>query len=542
MKKTIKIMMLVMAAAFTTAGMSARTIEIKMSQCSKPLVESVRSMVSQASINDVVVLNFDKPGTYEFDGTIKIRSNTIIKGVDSNKTRVIVKEGFAGGKSKMLDDTFFAIHGFSNKKVKVEIRDIRFELASHKGTLWETAPKHIIKICYGDGITVDNATFWSTDAVITHVDLRDCSNVLVQNCTFENYNNCREGGELWSRGEQKNLVIKNNVFWKYGNDEALAMWGGDHKRVVYMRDILVENNEFHYENKTKFKKDIPIDVLIAFCHFETNNTKYDCNIDNIAFKNNRITMNANIYCNLRLIFDKLAKIGTFKISGNEFINTSKCSKSSGYMTDINIQAGGQGDLPIVVKENYVRSDCEVLSDGTNSGYTFASVSEANVLFESNIIDSRYPVALLWGHGGNIDVTFDGNTASTLYKTAILSDQTFIKKAKIKAVNNELSGDTRIYCNNIGEIDLDFKNNTFNSNNYHFFLQESAPIGAVIFENNTVNALTGNGVMFANYSGKKCSFSQVKISNNTFNGISKQGIDRVFPNVKKMSSSGNIYIK
>lgn len=540
--------MLIMAAAFTTAGMSARTIEIKMSQCPKPIADYVNKTVKSLSHNDHVILNFDKAGTYEVDGTIHIECSTTIKGLGPNSTKVVIKEGrFANGKSKMLDDCFFGISngtpsGTTKNKIQFEMRDISFETATHKGIWWEDAEKLLVKVYDANKLTVDNVVYYTRDATITHLDLRDCSNVLVQNCTFENYNNTITGGCLWSRGAQHNVVIRNNIFKKYGNDEALAMWGGNHDYVSEMRDIIVENNEFIYENKTKCKKDYPIHVFISFMHSEDDHIKNECIVDNLYFRNNTITMNANFYCNLRLIFDKLAKIGTFKISGNEFINTSKCSKSSGYMTDINIKAGGQGDLPIVVKENYVRSDCEVLSDGTNSGYTFASVSEANVLFESNIIDSRYPVALLWGHGGNIDVTFDGNTASTLCKTAILSDQTFIKKAKIKAVNNELSGDTRIYCNNIGEIDLDFKNNTFNSNNYHFFLQESAPIGSVIFENNTVNALTGNGVMFANYSGKKCSFSQVKISNNTFNGISKQGIDRVFPNVKKMSSSGNIYIK
>lgn len=539
MKKTIKIMMLVMAAAFTTAGMSARTIEIKMSQCSKPLVESVRSMVSQASINDVVVLNFDKPGTYEFDGTIKIRSNTIIKGVDSNKTRVIVREGFAGGKSKMLDDTFFAIHGFSNKKVKVEIRDIRFELASHKGTLWETAPKHIIKICYGDGITVDNATFWSTDAVITHVDLRDCSNVLVQNCTFENYNNCREGGELWSRGEQENLVIRNNVFWKYGNDEALAIWGGNHKRVVYMRNILVENNEFNYEDKTKCKKNIPIDVLIAFCHFETNDTKYDCNIDNIVFTNNKITMNAVSNCDMKLTFDQLAKIGNFEISYNTFINTAKCSSSSSYMKDFEIKTDVLSETPILLKNNEVRSDCEVLCDGKNSGYTFLGIKGANVQLTDNNIFSKYGVALLWCQGGDNDVKLENNTAEKLYKIAILNDMTHIGTFKITATNNEFGGETSIYSNNIDRLIIDFRNNVLNTTDYHLFMIEGAKDNTLNFENNIINSDNRNGAMYANYSGKRNNFDKVNIKNNIFNGISKSSVEGVFKTGKK-SISGNVY--
>lgn len=539
MKKTIKIMTLVMAAAFATAGMSARTIEIKMSQCSKPLVESVRSMVSQASINDVVVLNFDKPGTYEFDGTIKIRSNTIIKGVDSNKTRVIVKEGFAGGKSKMLDDTFFAIHGNSNKKVKVEVRDIRFELASHKGTLWETTPKHIIKICYGDGITVDNATFWSTDAVITHVDLRDCSNVLVQNCTFENYNNCREGGCLWSRGEQKNLTVRNNVFWKYGNDEALGFWGGNNKRVVYMGDILVENNEFHYDNKTKFKKVIPIDVLIAFAHFETESTKYDCNIDNIVFTNNKITMNAVSNCDMKLTFDQLAKIGNFEISYNTFINTAKCSSSSSYMKDFEIKTGVLSETPILLKNNEVRSDCEVLCDGKNSGYTFLGIKGANVQLTDNNIFSKYGVALLWCQGGDNDVKLKNNTAEKLYKIAILNDMTHIGTFKITATNNEFGGETSIYSNNIDRLIIDFRNNVLNTADYHLFMIEGAKDNTLNFENNIINSDNRNGAMYANYSGKRNNFDKVNIKNNIFNGISKSSVEGVFKTGKK-SISGNVY--
>lgn len=539
MKKTIKIMILVMAAAFATASVSARTIEIKMSQCPEPLVENVRSMVSQASVNDVVVLNFDKPGTYEFDGTIKIRSNTIIKGVDSKKTRVIVKEGFAGGKSKMLDDTFFAIHGYSNKKVKVEVRDIRFELASHKGILWETAPKHIFKICDGDGITVDNATFWSTDAVITHIDLRDCSNVLVQNCTFENYNNCREGGELWSRGEQENLVIRNNVFWKYGNDEAFGIWGGNHKRVVFMRNILVENNEFNYENKTKCKKNIPIDVLIAFCHFETNDTKYDCNVDNIVFTNNKITMNAVSNCDMKLTFDKLAKIGNFEISHNTIINTAKCSSSSSYMKDFEIKTDVLNETPILLKNNEVRSDCEVLCDGKNSGYTFLGIKGANIQLTDNYISSKYGLALLWCHGGDNDVKLENNTVEKLYKIAILNDMTHIGTFKITATNNEFGGETSIYSNNIDRLIIDFRNNVFNVTNYHFLMIEGAQDNTLNFENNIINSYNRNGAMYANYSGKRNNFDKVNIKNNIFNGISKSSVEGVFKTGKK-SIAGNVY--
>lgn len=543
MKHFAKILMLIVVVAVHFEGAAARTIEIKMSQCPKPLLENVRRIVATANADDKVILNFDKNGTYEFDGSIKIRCNTIIKGVNSKKTRVIVKEGVAGGKSKMQDDTFFAVHGTSTRKVKVEVRDIRFELASHKGTLWETAPKHIIKVCDGDGIMVDNATFWSTDAVITHVDLRECSNVLVENCTFENYNNCREGGCLWSRGEQRNLTVRNNVFWKYGNDEALGFWGGKNNRVVYMGDILVENNEFHYDNRTKFKSNIPIDVLIAFAHFETNSTKYDCIIDNIVFKNNSITMNAIANCCMKLTFDKLAKIKSIEMSDNTLVNTSRCSKSSYYHTDIEV-SGDMSNVdgyPIKIKDNNITSECEVLCDGKNSGYTFMGIKGSKVLLKHNTITSRYGVALLWSHGRNIDVLLDNNTVSHMYKIAILNDNTLTGTARITATSNEFDGETGIYCKNVKNLILDFTSNVFNATDYHFFMVEGAgESNSLTFDNNVVNSIGGRGALYANYSGKNHPFDKVRITNNVFNGIKRDAVEQVIKKSNRITMSGNIY--
>ena len=90
------------------------------------------------------------------------------------------------------------------------------------------------------------------------------------------------------------------------------------------------------------------------------------------------------------------------------------------------------------------------------------------------------------------------------------------------------------------MSLTFKNNTFNSSDYHFFLQEAADQASITFENNIVNASTGKGTLFANYSGKSYNFTKLNISNNVFNGIRRNGIDDCFKNVKNKTISGNIY--
>ncbi len=542
MKNVTKIFMIVAALALTFNCVEARTIEIKMSQCPKPLLENVRKIVSQASTNDEVVLNFDKAGTYEIDGSIKIPCNAKIIGIDSKSTKVVVKEGFSNGKSKMIDDTFFKIVGNSSHKVRTEVRDISFVLASHKGTLWQTVPKHIVKVNYGDGITVDNVSFYSTDAVITHLDLRQCSNVIVENCLFENYNNCREGGCLWSRGNQRNIVVRNNVFRKYGNDEALGFWGGNEPYNVEMKNILVDNNKFYYENKTKCKTKFPVNVLIAFCHYETQNTKYECYLDSIMVRNNYIEMKEEVIRDIKLILDKLAKVGYIEISNNNINNTSRCSSNGSYMMDFEIRCAEQITTPIIIKDNHVKSECEILWDGKNSGYSFVWVSSSYLKISNNIIESEYPIALINCKGGEIKVNLDNNNVSKLCNTAIVSSSTKITKATIHASNNTFTGDTRIYCRNVNSIDFDFRNNVFNSSDYHFFMQESAPTGAVVFNGNTVNALQGKGTMLANYTGSSYKFTQLQVSNNIFNGLSKKEIEDSFKNSDKKTINNNIYRK
>ncbi len=527
---------------FFASSAMARTLEIKMSTCPKPYLENIRSMTAALRNNDVLILNFDKEGTYEFDGSFKFRCNTTIKGVGSQKTKVIVREGFAGGKSKMLDDTFFAVHGSSRTKVKVAISDIRFELASHKGVLWEKAPKHIVKICDGDGIIINNVSFLSTDAVLTHVDLRDCSNAVIENCLFENYNNCEDGGCLWSRGNQENITVKNNSFSKYGKDEVLAFWGGNYhdNSDTRMSNITVDGNDFYYGNKIKSSKSFLMSVFICFYHFVENSVHNKCYVSNIAFTNNSIKIDAPTYRDISLNFDPLATVDGIELSNNTIINTTKTSTTSNYLNDIVVSAASNVMRPIIIKNNKVKSSGEVLNDGRNCGYTFISLENADLIIDGNVIDSDNGVRLVWCRTGNVNIDMRNNQAFGLDKTSVLGSGKSMLNINMSATGNKFSGDTRIYCNNVNNMFLTFKNNTFNSSDYHFFLQEAAQQTYIIFENNIVNALSRKGTMFANYSGKPYNFTKLQVANNTFTGMARKAVDDPFKSVRNKIISGNIY--
>ena len=209
------------------------------------------------------------------------------------------------------------------------------------------------------------------------------------------------------------------------------------------------------------------------------------------------------------------------------------------MKDFEIKTDVLSETPILLKNNEVRSDCEVLCDGKNSGYTFLGIKGANVQLTDNNIFSKYGVALLWCQGGDNDVKLENNTAEKLYKIAILNDMTHIGTFKITATNNEFGGETSIYSNNIDRLIIDFRNNVLNTTDYHLFMIEGAKDNTLNFENNIINSDNRNGAMYANYSGKRNNFDKVNIKNNIFNGISKSSVEGVFKTGKK-SISGNVY--
>ena len=528
----------VLVSLLMPAAASARTVEIKISQCGKPLSDNINNAIKTLGRNDDLIINIDKPGKYELDGTIESTCNTTIKGISPSSTQLILKEGFRNGRTKFTDDTFIKVFGTEYHKVKVEIKNVAFTLADHRGVLWEDAAKHMVKIYHAGSVNVDNVEMRAWNAAITCLDLRNCSNVVVQNSTFENYNNCLLGGCLWSRGNQENIVVRNNKFWKYGNDESLAIWGGNGDRDMVMKNVTVEGNEFFYENKKKSKKAFDIDVIINFGHDEYVNRK--CDIDNIVFKDNTITNSAPIKRSVTFFFAERAVLGSIDVENNTIHNTSKCSTANGYTTDFTITTSGSSRGNITLSNNFIDNKAQILCDGTNSGYTFLVVKNGNTTLTGNTIQSDYPIALVWTQGGNVNLNLFNNTASTLFGTALLKNPTAIEKVVINARNNEFTGNTQIYCNNLEQLELNFTNNTFNSTDYHFFILEGAKKTSVVFEENTINAYKGSGIMFANYSGKPYRFDRVQVSNNIFNGLTRKAIDDSFKSANRKTIQNNIY--
>ena len=124
-----------------------------------------------------------------------------------------------------------------------------------------------------------------------------------------------------------------------------------------------------------------------------------------------------------------------------------------------------------------------------------------------------------------------NVFKGIGRLAHFSTSKGIDRFTLNARNNYFAGETRIYCDNIKSLDIDFTGNTFVSNSVNFFLNNFASKGSVTFNNNDVTIKSGNG-QFITGSSDKAKFDKLEIQNNVFRGVT--GEQDLFRNVNRVS--------
>ena len=259
MKQFMKYSCLVMLACMTAFIAQSKVINIDIDAIKGDLTTQLNAMCEKATYDDTAVLNFGR-GKYTIDGTIMLRCNVVIKGQGSDKSTVIIDNNPA---KPLTTDTYFMLHGTLANTINVSISDITFRMREHKGIWWKGIEKYIFQIHHANKVDMHNVESYLADANATNFNLHVCSNVTVTDCIFSNYNNSEIGGCLWLRGEMHNVHVWNNKFYKYGKDEALAVFDRlvDNSR-KYIRgkanrtNILIEDNDIYYgEYKGNNKKD-----------------------------------------------------------------------------------------------------------------------------------------------------------------------------------------------------------------------------------------------------------------------------------------------
>ncbi len=515
----------VLLSMFAFLCSQARIVELKMSTCSEPYAVAINNISKSLNADDKLIINFDKKGKYRIDRTVRARCDVLMMGVGRNKTQIIVTEGVDNtGKSLFTNDCYFFFeYPKGGNKGEVIVKDLSITMEKHSKQWWPCKEMHLFKIMHASKVTIENTSTSMHNEVITNFDLRSCSNVRIANNEIVNYHDAAGGGCVWSRDNQRNVLITNNVIKKSGRDEAIAVWGSEKSGNFVIENVEISSNDISYSSFSDDDTDLKAHILITLGHYKDQWVENShCNISNINITGNHITLDYPLKYVMMVKFDQLATKHGIVIKDNSIYKSRKCAKlAKSTVADFLIEDGSMGNSTVLIEGNSSRGEKVALDRYALNCYVFLSLTQGKVALENNVLNYSGDLRLLHlasPAGGAVALT--GNEVNGLYNLAsIISDNSVIDKVDFVAQDNKFAGDTRIYLKNLNNGVFKFIGNTFRSNNYHLLFQD-LPLRemSLIFERNNVISVVDNATMCANYSGFKGKFNSVTIKDNIFRGI------------------------
>lgn len=558
----IKDTLFALLALISVAYAQATTREVVISQVKGNLTIFLRNVFASTTPADLVVVNFDKPGTYTIEGTIECGSNIEIKGTNRKNTTIVFSE--ADNKknfTSFTDDAFIKCSGTKKSPISVSIHDVSIKLKPHTGIWWNESEKIGIKIYHAQKVDIQRVDYYADNAKFTNLDMRVCSNVTVKGCNITNYNNCSVGGNLWIRGKTSNVSITDNVFRKNGNDEILGFFETTTDATnglqgqVTRDNITVADNEFYYEWDKNSDRKMINDVLITLLSNLSNESEKPtgCHNSNITFKNNTIRTSAPFRTLFSLTFSKFDTHKNITVANNTIVHYDCHTAARHYCTSIKVtdESPSNSDA-IKLTGNTITNHNPVINEWGTTGYTFFMLQggsanlDSNTVYNDALTSAQTPESigtnLVWCGEKGGDVKMTSNTCTGLRLLATVSEGKGIDKFTLTAHGNHFEGDTRIYCNNVRHFDVNFTDNVLVSSNYDFFLQEFAKEGSIVFCGNDVTA-KGGGELMTHWTGSPISninFNSIEISNNIFRGVDQSKVFKNLQHCKRKTIRNNIY--
>lgn len=231
--------------------------------------------------NKTIVIKLGPGEHFHIDyGLMFYDHDVVIKGAGKDKTKLKIDE--SDSYLQYCDDAIFNFQGDDSVEnyhpISVRIEDLTIETNISKSeveaTFIESQPhsriaheeSFLIK-CYNvKSFVMRNVDIRTQNLATTCVNIRRGSNIDIQGCVFSNYNRRWIGGCVWLQGDMENVNIINNTIYKYGNDEAIAIWGSN-------------NYVGHNNANTISKKNINITHNRIYCQdedggYSTNNTDF----------------------------------------------------------------------------------------------------------------------------------------------------------------------------------------------------------------------------------------------------------------------------
>ena len=175
-------------------------------------------------------------GEFVIDFPVIFRCNVIIRGQGVNNTKLIFKRNMKSFNDAIAanyepiesDDTYICVKGKKGSEVFVDISNLSMEMEqatitqANKIEFNSNDPRLLVKIYHANKVVFRNVNSRYDNFLAHNLDMRVCSNIMVENCRFTAYNNTKEGAVMAIRGNTENVMIRNNEFHKHGNDEIIT--------------------------------------------------------------------------------------------------------------------------------------------------------------------------------------------------------------------------------------------------------------------------------------------------------------------------------
>ena len=541
MKKFTKYIIVAAIACLATLPVHARTTVINAKTVKGDLTEYLRNAGQSANYKDTLVINFDK-GTYTINGSVIFHCHLVMKGMGQDHTTVIFNKGNDRGSFKAFtDDCFIDVFGTLSHPLSADISDISFQLQDHKGIWWENSRNYLFKIRHCNSVNINRVKSYINNAVSTNFDLHVCSNVNVTDCDITNYNNSEGGGCLWLRGEMHNINIKSNKFTKYGKDEVMAIYDrlvDNSKKYVRGKasrsDIFIEDNEFVYGGYQGKDKNPDATCGMIFSLFTDHKKSEDrCMTTNFHLRGNKFYVNDICTRCMYIDFDPADEHRDIYIENNEIVHSQSKNDVPYYYCDIEVHDLSASSDVIHINGNSLKNNHAIMNKYGTTGYAFLVTRGGHVSMADNSIvnyatrnasGKPYGIELVWhkSDGNNSDVTMTGNVCKGLDCVAHVGAWQLAEGFSLNASNNYFSGITRVNCESIKKLDLDFTGNTFNSTSETFFLEGFGQKGNVVFNSNVVTVSNGRGQFLTRSHGSSGGrIDKLEVQNNVFKGVKSE---------------------
>lgn len=505
------------------------------------------------NFTDISII-LDTPGTYRLTQPLLAKCNFSLIATVPN---VIISAGTAGEVFSTItthdeyDESIIKVIENPGTTVKATIKNITFNFIGTKvyrdHEIWTTpgsqAGYYYLKFQDLSQVTLENISITLSSLKLTNIIIDGSSNVLIKDCTIQNYHDGLIGGNLWIRNSKKNPIIENieitnNTFCKHGNDEAIGIWTLTATSTGNtMRNILISGNHIEYafpenESVNYTNRFQPNDVLVKILG-ERTAVKFDQETgrpDKSSFPSyyEHIMDNIIISDNIFHIKDLVHKVVSFWCDG--YVKTQNIIAQNNTIIIDNINFSGHDsyrtigvfanndilgtDLEVTIANNTIISKC-VFDEGQTPTVEALSIYGGYTKFKNNIVKTDGNGELIGvSIRDNLGITqssentdnsqtasincrnfvkldLDGNTFENLFLLGSFSYTSLGKYDMIffNMTNNTLSGGTKIYCNNIATMHSVILNNTFKNKHEAYCFQNYAQTGTLRFCYNNIIPLS-----------------------------------------------------